>query len=122
MAELRSPPPATPPPPAPSGSTRQTRATVPLPPTTWQATVNGPLDFRQYQTIGVTNGSVITAITFAQTGQVARILVAGGGAITLPATGMRLPQGGAVWGGTYTLVSFVNVDPSVTLVAFTPYD
>jgi len=44
MAELRSPPPATPPPPAPSGSTRQTRATVPLPPTTWSPGNRKPAD------------------------------------------------------------------------------
>jgi hypothetical protein len=88
----------------------------------WLGTVNGALDFRACATMGVAAGSVITAFTFAQVGQVARILVSGAGAITLPASGLSLPQGGAVWGGRMTLVGLINVDATITLLTFTPYD
>jgi len=64
---------------------------------------SGPAAFQYYQTLGVTPGSTITSISAIQ-GQIIRILVNGGGAITLPA-GVKWADGSPVWGTTYTMVS-----------------
>lgn len=79
------------------------------------------LDFRTMQTAGLQPGSVISGATML-TGQVARIMVNGGGAITLPAA-WHIQQGGAVWGTAYTIVSLVCIDgPSSFIFAtFTPF-
>ena len=79
------------------------------------------LDFRTMQTAGLQPGSVISGATML-TGQVARIMVNGGGAITLPAS-WHIVQGGAVWGTAYTIVSLVCIDgPSSFIFAtFIPF-
>jgi hypothetical protein len=81
--------------------------------------INGPLDFGKYQTATVTAGSTVTAITMT-TGQVGRILVTTGGAITLPGA-VKLPRGGAVYGTVSTVIGLVY-DGTAVRASFTPYD
>lgn len=69
----------------------------------WLGAWNGALDFRNYQTYGVGPGSTITSMA-AAVGQIVRILVAGGGAIAMPA-GIKWADGSPTWGTTYTLIS-----------------
>ena len=65
---------------------------------------SGALDFRVYQTVGMTAGSTVTSLT-GTGGQVARILVNGAGPVNLPAT-LKWAVGSPVWG---TVVTFINM-------------
>jgi hypothetical protein len=75
-------------------------------------TYTGTLAFANYQMAIVNPGSNITGLTMSF-GQVARILVAGGGAITLPAF-IQLAVGSANnWGATASIVSLVYSNATV---------
>jgi hypothetical protein len=76
-------------------------------------------DFRLGQTVGVAPGATITSVTLAA-GQVGRIFVTGGGAITIPST-WRVQQGGAVWGTVNTIVSLFSPDGATILATFVPF-
>jgi len=80
-------------------------------------------DFRLYQGYGVLAGSSIAGFTFASLGQVARIMVVSPGAITLPTGSQyRMPQGGAVYGALYTMISIIYINSGAILFNFVPYD
>lgn len=79
----------------------------------------GALDFTQYQSVKLSPGSTISAVTLAS-GQVGRILVNGAGSITLPGT-LKLPRGGAVYGTAFTVIG-VWYDGTNVFTSFTPYD
>jgi hypothetical protein len=80
------------------------------------------MDFRKYQTYAIDAGSSIASFVFGQGGQVSRIWVASPGAITLPTAGVYYPQGGAVWGAKFTIISVLYIHSSAIFLSFTPYD
>lgn len=82
--------------------------------------VNGALDFTQVQTAGVVAGSVVSSIVMTS-GQIARIFVVNGGSITISASGVKIPRGGAVYGAAYTIIGLF-FDGSFVFATFTPYD
>jgi hypothetical protein len=85
----------------------------------WLGAYSGGLDFRTYQTYGVGAGSTVTAL-YGAVGQVCRILVAGNGAITLPAS-VKWAVGSPVWGTTYTIISMWT-DSGTFWATTTPYN
>jgi hypothetical protein len=76
------------------------------------------LDFRGYQTYGLTAGSTVTAM-YGAAGQICRVLVAGNGAITMPA--VKWADGSPVWGTTYTIISMWT-DGGTFWATTTPYN
>jgi len=70
---------------------------------TWLASYSGGLDFRQSKTFGMNTGSTVTAMS-ASTGQICRIIVGGGGSISLPNV-IRWAAGNPLWGAAYTMIT-----------------
>jgi hypothetical protein len=54
-------------------------------------------------------------------GQVCRIVVVGGGSITLPATLWKYPKGGPQYGAAFTIIGVTFVG-GYYFTTFTPYD
>jgi hypothetical protein len=82
--------------------------------------VNTAISLVNLQAIGVNAGSNLSAgITMAD-GQVCRVVVVGGGSITLPPA-FKIPKGGAQWGAATTIIGITNAGGTY-FCSFTPYD